>query len=206
MVYFLAFLLINVVLMTNLFVGVVCAEFQRHKQRKEGLTALSEGQWEWVTTQRILAQQTPPTIPRAPSPDSPMWRRALFTLFYHGPTAPSEPRTATKTGRSRAWRSANSKRGGERPPLLTRDVVLGRRGAGADELWGDMDHWEVRSVMAGLVFALNALSVLLLALESFAAPRNSDLAIQAAQALVSSLLTIDVVGRLAAIGATAFFR
>ncbi|KAJ1626821.1 hypothetical protein T492DRAFT_1146624 [Pavlovales sp. CCMP2436] len=119
-VYFAAFILVNVILMTNLFVGVVCSEFQMSKRKKERLTNLNAEKREWVLVHDLLVQYAPLRLPRQPRKDASALQRWCFEVFYHGAYAPPLPDLRKKGAKVGARQQGQQQGQAESPRRLAR--------------------------------------------------------------------------------------
>jgi hypothetical protein len=212
-------LIINVILMTNLFVGVVCSEFQTAKQRKERLTNLSAEQREWVLVHDLLTQHAPKRLPRQPAEDANALRKWCFRVFYHGPSAAPLADTnsaAAAPGGERAQRRSDAAavikpsldaaggdpaNGDGRAPR----VAIAQRHASSssaqhDNGWDAADKRGASFYVSLAVFIVNAVSIGCVMLEFWGMSREYELVLHLIQGVCSLLLMVNIAAKLVAIG------
>lgn len=210
--YFFIFIVINVVLMTNLFVGVVCSEFNMKKKRLEHLTNLSKQQREWVMAQELLAKAIPPRIPREPRADAHPIRKWAFRIFYHGPSAPAEDAMGSDTGAGvRKPRGLNA---GSAAFKTSMGVMPTPAGAGARAKAATsnaagaepppppppLERSDIAQYVALGTFGLNVLSLCCVLAEHHGMSARYELYLDLCQLGLSCVLLLDIGAKVLAVG------
>ena len=96
--YYIAFILVGVLFIQNIFVGVVIDEFARMKKLYDGMSYLTEQQARWLNTQKLVARLRPDRNIALEPPSECRYRRLFFKLIHNArecgrpPNAPAEAR------------------------------------------------------------------------------------------------------------------
>lgn len=206
-VFIFAFIAVNVILLTNLFVGVVCSEFQSAKQRKERLTNLTAEQREWVLVHDLLTHHGPTRLPREPAHDAPAIQQWCFRVFYHGPFAPplantsveqtTEPPLKHPGGADGAAAEGTTTKFRHKSRSASRQQ---RRMVSAAEDWGKDDKREASFYIEVCVFTINMVSLGCVAIEYWGMTAQYELILCYIQSACSALLWLNILAKVVAIG------
>lgn len=185
-----AFVVANVIMLSNLFIGVVCSEFQKAKTRKERRHALSKPQQEWVMVHDLLALHRPMRLPREPGREASGFRRWCFSVFYDGPYA---PRLEAQPGRAQ-------------PAAGAPKAEDGGAGASGDGAASQPFAWDAKASrrasqrVTAAVFALNVVSLCCVLCEYVGMDAAYALRLNLVQCACSALLLLNIGAKVCAIG------